>query len=223
MLEVSTVLVLLCLVTFLAFLTRTWSIPYPTNMVLVGAAIAFVPGLPHVQLTPEIVFLAAALAIPADFPFRTLILFVVFVVILGTLVVQGVSLPWLVRMLQLSGGGRSQSEQELDARLALLACANIYLDEKAVRGVNQNEIEYLRSYFRSHADSWLMRLNLEDESILGHQSSLCHKAFSGVLAAQRHRLHELFRQAIIEEALVQKLEREIDMEESRIKSIANAP
>lgn len=57
MLEVSTVLVLLCLVTFLAFLTRTWSIPYPTIMVLVGAAIAFVPGLPHVQLTPEIVFL----------------------------------------------------------------------------------------------------------------------------------------------------------------------
>ena len=68
-----------------------------------------------------------------------------------------------------------------------------------------------------------MRLNLEDESILGHQSSLCHNAFSGVLAAQRHRLHELFRESIIEEALVQKLEREIDMEESRIKSIANAP
>lgn len=170
-----------------------------------------------------VVSLAAALALPADFPFRTLILFVVFVVILGTLVVQGVSLPWLVRRLQLSRGGRSQSEQELDARLALLACANIYLDEKAIRGVNQNEIEYLRSYFRSHADSWLMRLNLDDESILGNQSKLCHKAFSGVLAAQRHRLHQLFRESIIEEALVQKLEREIDMEESRIKSIANAP
>ncbi|MFY7874633.1 MAG: cation:proton antiporter, partial [Pirellula sp.] len=80
-----------------------------------------------------VVSLAAALALPADFPFRTLILFVVFVVILGTLVVQGVSLPWLVRVLQLSGGGRSQSEQELDARLAFLSCANIYLDEKAVR------------------------------------------------------------------------------------------
>ena len=127
-----------------------------------------------------------------------------------------------MRLLGLSGGGRAHSDQELDARLALLATANLFLDEKQLAGVRAEEIEYLRSYFRGHADSWLMRLNLDDESILGHQSSVCHKAFSGVLTAQRRRLHELFRQSIIEESLVQKLEREIDMEESRIKSIANA-
>lgn len=81
-----------------------------------------------------VVSLAAALALPADFPFRNLILYVVFAVILGTSVVQGMSLPWL-----------------------------------------------------------------------------------GVLTTQRHRLYELHRESIIEEALVQKLEREIDMEESRNK------
>jgi CPA1 family monovalent cation:H+ antiporter len=54
--ELSTVLILLCIVTFLAFWTRSWSIPYSTLMVLVGVAIAFVPGLPNVQLTPDIVF-----------------------------------------------------------------------------------------------------------------------------------------------------------------------
>ncbi len=60
----------------------------------------------------------------ARFPFRNLILFVVFVVILGTLVLQGLSLPWLVRNLQLAGTGRSIPEQEIDARLSLLAAAN---------------------------------------------------------------------------------------------------
>jgi len=57
MAEVSTFLVLLCLVTFLAFLTRNWSIPYPTVMVFVGGGIALIPGLPNVGLTPDVVFL----------------------------------------------------------------------------------------------------------------------------------------------------------------------
>jgi monovalent cation/hydrogen antiporter len=169
-----------------------------------------------------VVSLAAALALPASFPFRNLILFVVFVVILGTLVVQGLSLPWLVRKLGLSGGGRSSSEQEMDARLALLAEANIYLDSRRSQGVSQNEIEFLRAHFRGHADTWLMRLELDDESILGGQSALCHKTFMGVLDAQRHRLQRLHHDAIIEETLVHKLEREIDMEETRIKSISNS-
>jgi CPA1 family monovalent cation:H+ antiporter len=168
-----------------------------------------------------VVSLAAAMALPSDFPFRNLILFIVFLVILGTLVVQGLSLPWLVRKLKLSGQGPSSSQQELDARLALLAAANLYLDKRQSQGVDANEIEYLRSHFRSQADSWLIRLDLEDESLLENQSPVCHKAFTGVLTAQRHRLHDLVRQSIIEEALVQKLEREIDMEETRIKSISN--
>ena len=169
-----------------------------------------------------VVSLAAAMALPSDFPFRNLILFVVFVVILGTLVLQGLSLPWLVRKLKLSGNGPSSTQQEMDARLALLAAANMYLDDRKSQGFPGNEIDYLRSHFRAQADSWLMRLDLDDESLLESQSPVCHRAFTGVLTAQRHRLDELVRQSIIEESLVQKLEREIDMEESRIKSISNA-
>jgi len=149
-----------------------------------------------------VVSLAAAMALPSDFPFRNLILFVVFVVILGTLVVQGLSLPWLVRKLKLSGLGPSTSQQELYARLAMLAASNLNLDQRQSQGVGANEIEYLRSHFRAQADSWLMRLELDDESILESQSPVCHKAFTGVLTAQRHRLHELVRQSIIEETLV---------------------
>jgi len=201
-----------------AFLPRLFSSPARREEPL--------PSLKHLTLIGwtgmrGVVSLAAALALPAEFPFRNLILYVVFAVILGTLVVQGLSLPWLIRKLGLSGGGRSSGEQEMDARLALLAAANIYLDRKQLQGVPEDEVEYLRSHFRDQADNWLMRLNLEEESVLERQSSVCLKALTGVLDAQRHRLHELHRESIIEDALVQKLEREIDMEESRIKSIAN--
>ena len=109
----------------------------------------------------------------------------------------------------------------MDARLALLAAANLYLDHRKSQGDSTFEMDYLRSHFRAQADSWLLRLNLEEEVELENQSPVCQKAFAGVLTAQRQRLHDLARQSMIEESLVQKLEREIDMEETRVKSISN--
>src|SRR3712207_3564363 len=55
--EVETVLGLLVLVTALAMLARLVAVPYPILLVLGGLAIGFVPGLPHVELAPEIAFL----------------------------------------------------------------------------------------------------------------------------------------------------------------------
>ncbi len=46
-----------------------------------------------------VVSLAAALALPLDFPFRDLIVFLAFAAILGTLVVQGTTLEGLIRLL----------------------------------------------------------------------------------------------------------------------------
>lgn len=54
---VTTVLGLLTVVTLLAVAARRMTIPYPTLMVVCGLGIGLVPGLPHVELAPEIVFL----------------------------------------------------------------------------------------------------------------------------------------------------------------------
>ena len=48
-----------------------------------------------------IVSLAAAMALPADFPYRDLILLTAFSVVLGTLVIQGLTLKWLLRTVAL--------------------------------------------------------------------------------------------------------------------------
>ncbi len=51
------VILLLTVVTVLADITDKIKIPYPILLVLVGIAIGLIPGLPHLELDPEIVFL----------------------------------------------------------------------------------------------------------------------------------------------------------------------
>src|SRR5206468_8038243 len=69
-----------------------------------------------------VVSLAAALSIPltlqngAPFPGRDLILFLTFIVILATLVVQGLSLPWLIHRLGIEDDKAAEKE-EREARL----------------------------------------------------------------------------------------------------------
>jgi monovalent cation/hydrogen antiporter len=55
--NMATVIVLLTVVTALAEITDKISIPYPILLVLAGIAIGLFPGLPHVELHHEVVFL----------------------------------------------------------------------------------------------------------------------------------------------------------------------
>jgi monovalent cation/hydrogen antiporter len=65
-----------------------------------------------------VVSLAAALSIPLamngsqPFPFRNLILFITFIVILVTLVLQGLTLPWLIRKVKMEDKYNTMTEQE---------------------------------------------------------------------------------------------------------------
>ncbi|GAA1613484.1 cation:proton antiporter [Catellatospora bangladeshensis] len=57
-----------------------------------------------------VVTIATALALPRDFPGRTQIVFVAAVVAVATLLVPGVTLPWLVRRTGLTGGALRRQE-----------------------------------------------------------------------------------------------------------------
>ncbi|MFL5759952.1 MAG: Na+/H+ antiporter [Thermomicrobiales bacterium] len=54
--EVEAILVLLAATTALVALARRFEIPYPILLVLGGLALGFMPGLPRVELKPELVF-----------------------------------------------------------------------------------------------------------------------------------------------------------------------
>jgi monovalent cation/hydrogen antiporter len=169
-----------------------------------------------------VVSLAAAMALPINFPHRELILFVVFCVILATLVLQSLSLPWLIRKLSLGNSGRSLLEQERDARLWMLAAANTYLENAASNEQSEaKNIEFLRGYFETHANRVLANLELELEHLDSEQlqqTPVCRGLHLGALWAQRDRIEELEESGVIERELSMQLYREIDLEETRLRS-----
>jgi NhaP-type Na+/H+ or K+/H+ antiporter len=83
----------------LAAAARRLGAPYPVFLALGGAGLAFLPVTSSFTLPPELVLawagmrgivsLAAALALPAAFPYRDLIVLTAFSVVLGTLVIPG--------------------------------------------------------------------------------------------------------------------------------------
>src|ERR1700744_6459625 len=92
-----------------------------------------------------VVALAAANSLPltlndgSPFPQRSFIIFLTFSLILVTLVLQGLSLPWLVRVLGLSGEN-TQFCEEGDARRLLLQAAIEHLSERRNSAHGESEI-----------------------------------------------------------------------------------
>src|SRR5207248_1406210 len=95
----------------------------------------------------------AALAIPlntdAGKPFhdRDLIIFLTFAVIFATLVIQGLSLPVLIRRLNVSRDGREEAE-EIRARLVATKAALSQLDDlEAEEWTREDTIERMRRLY----------------------------------------------------------------------------
>src|SRR6202035_4091584 len=82
-----------------------------------------------------VIALAAAISLPeilangTEFPERNLIVFLTFSVIFVTLVLQGLTLPPLIRMLGLEGGHANDAEEEEEARRIITSTALAHLEE----------------------------------------------------------------------------------------------
>jgi len=89
-----------------------------------------------------IVTLAAALALPEGFPSRDLIVLSAFCVVLGTLVIQGLTLKILIRALNLQGGDPVANEVRF-ARERILAAAFTAMSRE-----NSSAVELVRKDFK---------------------------------------------------------------------------
>ena len=78
--------------------------------------------------------LAAALALPLDLRGRSLLLYLTVVVVLGTLVLQGLTLPALVARADLTAQDDEHEEQEREARIAMADVALQRIDELERQG-----------------------------------------------------------------------------------------
>jgi monovalent cation/hydrogen antiporter len=167
-----------------------------------------------------VVSLAAALAIPlttlvgTPFPYRDLILFVTFGVIVVTLVGQGLLLPGVVRWLGL--GSHAADEREHTAELSARAEA---------LNVEQNRLDQLAADSRIAAEV-LAVLRARHDYCVGQlprnmsngveTASAAADLRSELIAAEREYIYQLLREGKITDEARRRIERELDLEEASI-------
>jgi NhaP-type Na+/H+ or K+/H+ antiporter len=161
-----------------------------------------------------IVSLVAALALPEDvesgaaFPYRDLLIFLTFVLISATLVVQGLSLTPLIRWLRL-GSDPSAQQEHLRARVALGRAAVAAIDEIGVRDhMPKDLVARVRAEFSDRIGAALPQ---------GHQSSFAfgRELRLAAVRAERQELIRIWRAGEISDEVLHHLEEELDYEEQR--------
>jgi Na+/H+ antiporter len=169
------------------------------------------------------VSLAAALALPletdagAPFPARDLILFLTFAVILVTLVLQGLTLPALVRRLGVRDDGSAEREEAL-ARLETARAALAQLDElEAADWTRDDTIERMRGMYRYRTRRFGARTGEVEDDGYEDRTLAYQRAVQDVIGAQRRALIDLRRQGAIGDDVLRRIERELDLEETRLE------
>ncbi|WP_138989370.1 Na+/H+ antiporter [Larkinella sp. C7] len=165
-----------------------------------------------------VVSLAAALAIPitlengAAFPQRNLILFITFVVILLTLLVQGLTLPLLITRSGLFDGLLEETEE--------------VTKQKMKQGLKQHVYQFLKNKYETELNGhagmekflkqWEERSKATDDSWMNEKTKVI---FVELLESQRNYLTELNKDPKIDEAIIRQQIYQIDLEEERLRII----
>ena len=168
------------------------------------------------------VSLAAALALPlttdagAPFGQRDLIVFLTFCVILGTLVVQGLSLPALIRALHLEDDGIADQE-EAKARIKAARAALRRLDELTVEDwVRDDTAERMRGLYNFRQNRFKARFEDGDDGGIEEQSTSYQRLRRELLDAERAEIVQLRRDGIINDDVMHRVERDLDLEDARL-------
>ena len=171
------------------------------------------------------VSLAAALAIPletgagAPFPQRDLVIFLTLMVIIVTLVGQGLTLRPLIRLLRVEDDGGAEREETL-ARVHTAKAALGRLEEiEQEDWIYDDTVERVRGLLEYRRRRFAARVHGEDGSDAYEQrSSAYQRVRRELLAAERRRLLELRNAREISDEVRRKVERDLDFEESRLET-----
>jgi CPA1 family monovalent cation:H+ antiporter len=167
-----------------------------------------------------VVSLAAALALPSQladgspFPHRNLIVFLAFCVICVTLVLQGVTLPPLIRALGLAGAAGPKREEQ-EARRMVVEAAVSHLEEARAKGgeeVAPLYEELTRRYRRRLASLEPGEGRREDAA---DRERFLH-LFLEALHVERKTAIRLRDESRIDDEVLRHIERELDLTESRL-------
>lgn len=165
-----------------------------------------------------IVSLAAALALPLmisdtqAFPNRNLIIFLTFCVIFSTLVLQGLTLPRLIKMLGIKTDGTEQ-EEEHEVRVRITSSVIEHIEENYSllndQILNQIKTKYEIRFQRLRRDT--LNQKLDDDQYLEIQ-----RIRQELLDKERKLILDMRNKGTISFEVLRRLENELDLEETRL-------
>ncbi len=186
----------------------------PRNMVVFGWA-----GMRGV------VSMAAALALPltlpgnTPFPHRNLVIYLTFCVIVSTLVLLGLTLPWIIKKLKLPKHSIAAEEYEVRNYVATETITHIEENLSLIQDTLLNNIKskYEVKYNR------LQKTDLP-ANYFGGGKTLEVNVFNeytqlqiDMIAVERQTVERLHRQGKTTDEILRKIEKELDLEETRLK------
>jgi monovalent cation/hydrogen antiporter len=172
-----------------------------------------------------VVSMAAALAIPltlpngAGFPHRNLIIYLSFCVILFTLVLLGFTLPWIIKKLKIQR--YSIVAEEYEVRTEVVTSAINYIEENL--SLLQDDLLH---NIKSKYEVKYNRLQKTDlpANYFGKGTTLAGSIFNeyskvqiDLINIERRVIDRLHRGGKSSEEILRKIERELDLEESRLQ------
>lgn len=168
-----------------------------------------------------VVTLAAAQSIPETTPYRAELVLVAFVVAIATLLIQGGTLPWIIRLVKVSG-----TDEEADARELASLMDELYQvgqdvlagpveleggtvpDESVVQWL-RDDLTALRDRAHEHVD------NVTSETVGPHGQY--RMLLAKVLEAERQALLEARERGEYASRVIGRAQRELDAEEARLQ------
>lgn len=170
-----------------------------------------------------VVSLAAALALPImmdngqPFPQRNLILFITFVVIMFTLLFQGLTLPYIIKKLNIPSSNQEEVEEQL-ARVRLASSVILHIEENFALGVVHDDVlNHVKNKYELKINHLHRKVRSEDTV---RDTSELFKQLHGMqkelLKVEREAILKMHKQGTVSEEVLRKLEYELDLEESRL-------
>jgi CPA1 family monovalent cation:H+ antiporter len=168
-----------------------------------------------------IVSLAAALALPhavssgASFPYRAEIIVITFVVILSTLVLQGLSLTPLIRMLKLEVDQTPAQEEALARQQTATAALNRLDDLAMADWTLPDHLDRLRIHY-GHRVQRFVHPEKDDPDCSPQGAEAFRRLRQETLTAERVAAIELRNRGVISDEVLHRLEQELDVEAVRL-------
>ncbi|WP_336517807.1 Na+/H+ antiporter [Pollutibacter soli] len=163
-----------------------------------------------------VVSLAAALSVPVYasdgvlFPQRSLILFITFIVILLTLLVQGLTLPWLIRIIKVDDRDHFLPVEEQDRKIR--------------KNIARESLEYLHVHHAHAIENnaplktlgarWQYEYSMPDNT---EEQMDYKKIYINLIEKQRNWLREMNRDISLDEDVIREHLMMLDIEEEKLR------